>query len=71
MTLGYGDAAMNVDALESCSAAEMFSGCRRARAGDAGVGGVAATCEWAEVEWKRRSGEFIVSVDVAFWRYSL
>ena len=64
VTLGDGAtaAAMSVDVLESCSAAEMFSDCR---AGDTGgVGGVASTCEWAEAEWKRRSGELMVSIAV-------
>ena len=52
VTLGFGDASMSVDVLESCSAAEMFSDCRP------GIGGVASTCEWSQAEWKRRSGEW-------------
>ena len=61
MTLGDGDAAINVDVLESCSVAEMFSDCRSG-AGEAVA--VAASCGWGETEWGRRSGEFIVSVEV-------
>ena len=59
VSAGEGDAVMNIDVLESCSAAEMFSDCRRDSEGTEGL--VASTCEWARSEWGRRSGQFIRS----------
>ena len=60
VTVGEGDAVMNIDVLESCSAAEMFSDCRRSSEGAEGFA-VASTCDWTQSEWGRRSGEFIQS----------
>ena len=58
VSVGEGDAVMSIDVLESCSAGEMFSDCRRnSEVEDL----VASTCEWAQSEWGRRSGEFILS----------
>ena len=65
VTVGEGDAVMNIDVLESCSAAEMFSDCRRSSEGAEGFA-VASTCDWTQSEWGRRSGEFIRSNSCVF-----